>query len=429
MAEQALILAGAAPDTGNLGVSALCLSTLHALRARLPGARVTVLDHGRGHAPLDAFPSATRRGAVWSKRLHRPESLHGALIAERLRVVPHPLRALFEQADAVLDISGGDSFTDLYGPWRFDAICAPKDLALRRRVPLVLLPQTYGPFDAAESRSRAARIVRAAHVAWARDERSFAVLRDLLGDRFDPHRHRCGVDVAFLLPVEPPPAEVRGASAPLEQPHAGRTAPIVGLNVSGLIWNDPDAARSRFRFRADYNAALTMFVRRVLDETDATIALIPHVVTPPGHYESDVEAARALRDAALASKPSASARILLVPPVSDPRHAKWLVSRCDWFCGTRMHATIAGLSSGVATAAISYSPKTLGVFETCSMGDHVFDPTSLDVAPLADRMLASFEARDAARATLRRALPRVLETANAQFDHVVGTLALPASSP
>mgnify|MGYP001402473369 CR=1 FL=1 len=50
-------------------------------------------------------------------------------------------------AHAVLDISGGDSFTDLYGPWRFRAILAPKQIAIRARKPLIMLPQTIGPFE------------------------------------------------------------------------------------------------------------------------------------------------------------------------------------------------------------------------------------------------------------------------------------------
>ena len=36
-------------------------------------------------------------------------------------------------APAVLDASGGDSFTDLYGQRRPDAIAMPKELAIRAR--------------------------------------------------------------------------------------------------------------------------------------------------------------------------------------------------------------------------------------------------------------------------------------------------------
>ena len=39
--------------------------------------------------------------------------------------------------------------------------------------------------------------IRQAAMCWARDARSFETLKELLGDYFDPQRHRCGVDVAF----------------------------------------------------------------------------------------------------------------------------------------------------------------------------------------------------------------------------------------
>jgi polysaccharide pyruvyl transferase WcaK-like protein len=346
----------------------------------------------------------------------------GALLAERVRVAPHPLRALFAKADAVLDISGGDSFTDIYGHHRLDSICAPKQLALRRRSPLILLPQTYGPFQQSDSRARAERIVRAASIAWARDERSFAVLRDLLGNAFDADRHRCGVDVAFLLPTERPPNALVDQIGPLATPRGDRDRPVLGLNVSGLIWKDPERARSAFHFKADYNAAVRSFVLRALNETDATIALMPHVVTASGHYESDFDAARELRDLVASQNPSIADRILVVPAVDDPRHAKWIISRCDWFCGTRMHATIAGLSSGVPTAAISYSPKTLGVFETCAMGEHVADPTVSDADEIVEHLLRSMHARIEARQTLAAALPGVIAMANEQFDHIVSDI-------
>src|SRR5690606_16748007 len=101
------------------------------------------------------------------------------------------------KARAVLDVSGGDSFTDLYGPRRFEGIVLPKLAAIDAGVPLVLLPQTYGPFNTRRCRRIAERVARRSATAWARDERSFAALRELLGNEYDAKRHRSGVDVAF----------------------------------------------------------------------------------------------------------------------------------------------------------------------------------------------------------------------------------------
>ncbi|MCC6360765.1 MAG: polysaccharide pyruvyl transferase family protein [Phycisphaerales bacterium] len=395
---------GAAPDTSNLGVSALCYSVLQELARLDPAPEVTVFDFGRGRRrdaiTFDAGPFVfDRLGAKSSRRIWQRETFWNIRWSARLGGLGNPVVEAVRSADAVLDISGGDSFTDLYGPQRFESVVAPKQLALDLGVPLILMPQTYGPFRDSAVRRRASEIVKRASMCWARDPRSFEILRDLLGDVFDPDRHHCGVDVAFALESRPPRVALgepiagwlrdRGRDqdgyrrtvddAPFPPSHLPTFPPLLGLNVSGLIYNDPVAMRERYGFKADYREIVHGFLRRVLLETEARVLLIPHVVTPPGHYESDPGANDAVlaalrNDPDSAVRAAAASRLAAAPPLSDCREAKWLISRCDWFCGTRMHATIAGLSSGVPTAAIAYSDKTRGVFESVLVGRDVRDP-------------------------------------------------------
>ena len=54
----------------------------------------------------------------------------------------------------------------------------------------------------------------------------------------------------------------------------------------------------------------------------------------------------------------------MLSPDLDASEVKWCISKLDWFVGSRMHATIAALSSGVPCAAIAYSRKFRGVFAT-----------------------------------------------------------------
>lgn len=308
---------------------------------------------------------------------------------------------MIRSSQVILDISGGDSFTDMYGPARFAAITAPKLIAVENQKPLVLLPQTYGPFRDASCRKIAARLVGAARCCWARDPRSFAVLAELLGNSFDPKRHRCGVDVAFLLP--------RGRAARL----SSDAASPVGVNVSGLIWNSPTAGREFYSFKADYREAVTRTVAGIA--ASVPVLLVPHVVTPRGHYESDRDACESL----LAQLPAAvRGNVRISPDLANSCDAKGLISQCSWFLGTRMHSTIAALSSGVPTGAISYSDKTLGVFETCGQGEHVHDPRHLGTDELVERVMRSFERREGARASLATHLPGVLAKANEQMDEL-----------
>jgi colanic acid/amylovoran biosynthesis protein WcaK/AmsJ len=418
-----ICLFGAAPDTGNLGVSALCTATVTAVARRLPHASLFVFDNGWRARPATARVDGrnfayTLCGARHSRRLYRPESFWNMRVSAWLGGLGNAGACAITEADLVLDASGGDSFTDLYGSDRFETVMMPKRIATEAQRPLVLLPQTYGPFSRERVRRKAGRIVREAAAAWARDPRSFERLRELAGEDFDSERHRCGVDVAFAL-------DSREPSIPLPEPfdswmesrrRGGRR--VVGFNPSGLVYNDPDAAARRYRLLANYRQVVTTFLVRLLEESDANIVLVPHVVTPSGHFESDVAACEHLH-ALLA--PYGRDRLAVMPAHSDPCEAKWFISRLDWFCGTRMHSTIAALSSGVPTSAIAYSLKTLGVFETCGQGDRVADPRWLDTSEVVENLWASWCERVATRASLAARLPAVLEKAESQMDEILGT--------
>ncbi|MEQ8850311.1 MAG: polysaccharide pyruvyl transferase family protein [Phycisphaerales bacterium] len=414
-------LFGAAPDTGNLGVSALCESLLGGLWARRADVHVSVFDHGRGErawspAGMPDSAAVIRCGAVCSRRLYRSES-HWRMWAsaswglgvnrgvERVRM-----------SDAVLDVSGGDSFSDLYGVKRFRAVTMPKRLALALGRPLVLLPQTYGPFETADARRQAEEIVRAADRAWARDARSFEVLQELLGDRYDPARHGCAVDMAFGLTAREPDQPLPG---PIAGWFADRSTPIVGINVSGLIANRASAAR--FGLRADYREIVSRLTCEILASSDVRVVLVPHVHAPIGHPESDLEASLEI---ARRAPRAAQSRVCVLPTGMSASETKWAIGRLDWLCATRMHACIAGLSSGVPVCGIAYSDKALGVFESCAMGGELVDPRSVGTEDALDAALDSFRRRDETRARLRVGLSPALDLNATFFDDLSRTLGL-----
>ena len=415
-------VAGAAPDTANLGVSALGYATVTAILRWCPAGEVVLFDHGRGmrDEELSDGPDRLhfrRMGAVHSRRLYRAENLHRMRL--RAWATPRWRRAFgsVEGVDAVLDASAGDSFTDLYGPRRFQTVMLTKRIALTADIPLVLLPQTYGPFANSSLRRQAQRVVRRAAMAWARDGASFQVLCDLAGNVFDPARHRQGVDLAFALePATPPHGDLEPLNAWLERQPG---APLVGLNVSGLLYNRPDEARAQYHLRADYRAAAHGLIERLIEGSDAGVMLVPHVVTRPGHMESDVAACQHVRQHL---SPSLRHRVLVAPALDDPRQVKWLIGRCDWFCGTRMHAGIAALSSGVPAAAMAYSVKTKGVFASCGQGSHVADLRDSDAPRVVDHLWQSWLDRGAARAALGSHLPAVRRLAVEQVHESIAAV-------
>lgn len=288
-----LCLFGASPDTGNQGVTAL----YHAAVAGLGSngiRRLAVFNSGPGRRSIgihgdDGRIVLDRYGAANTRRFYRTDSQWMLRTAVRAAFTRHPGAKAFLEADAILDASAGDSFTDLYGVRRFKSVLFPKVLALKMGIPLVLLPQTFGPFRSARALRVAEKVVREATMVWARDERSYSVVRRLAGDAFDPSRHRCGVDMAFLLPAHRPatlPMKIWRWFTEREQ-----RQPVVGFNVSGLIHNDAAKAASRFGLRTDYRQAVGTFLATLLEQTRARVVLVPHVLTAPDHPESDVRAA------------------------------------------------------------------------------------------------------------------------------------------
>ena len=412
------MIAGAAMDTGNLGVSALSRSVVTELALRLSGARITVLDHTRGCGVLDLggiekTTELRRAGAVRSRRLWRGESWPRIRAEARLPVVVSASAREIVSADVILDISGGDSFTDLYGLDRFRTTSEPKRFALDRGIPLILLPQTYGPYESPAVRAEAALYLRSALASWARDPESYERMQGLLGDDFDPGRHRESVDVAFLLEPLEPDLDLGEAGGWLRE--EDRSSPVAGVNVSGLIYNDPAAMRSQYRFKADYREVVLRLVRRLLDETDARVVLVPHVLVAPDRIESDRRACLAVLGELDETAPG---RVAVLPDGLDECGAKWCISRCDWFCGMWMHSTIAGLSTRTPTAAIAYSLKTRGVFDTCGVADAVADPREHDTAPVVEALWASYQGRVEQGHVLAARVPGVRARASGAFDEI-----------
>lgn len=418
---------GAAPDTSNLGVSALFASTIVAFQKKLPDAAFLVFDNGLGIRPETISTGngesvdLLRGGAHAGRRLDRSENLMNMFAAAHLGTLGSAANRYIREIDrceVVLDVSGGDSFSDIYGKKRFMSIARPKLISLRRKIPLVLLPQTYGPFKDEKLRNLAQRIVRRARMSWARDENSYEVLKELAGKQFDPERHRCGVDMAFGLRSLPPRISLPQKLADLLDEES-RRSPLIGLNVSGLIFNDPELAASRYGFMADYRKSKLSFVNTVLRETDATVVLIPHVMAQHGHYESDPKACETIYNQV---PQEMKHRIIQAPSSLNQSEVKWVISKMDWFCGTRMHSTIASLSSGVPTATVSYSDKALGVFKTCGQQDYVIDPRQHPTEAVVERLVECYRSRVTAKESLEAYLPKVLQTHDQQVAEIAAAV-------
>ncbi len=137
-------------------------------------------------------------------------------------------------------------------------------------------------------------------------------------------------DPAFVM--EPEPVEL-----PAER--------YIGVNVSPLITkreNAPGITMENYR----------NLIRFILEHTDNSVALIPHVVW---ETNDDREPLRELK-ATFADND----RVVLVDDHNAVQQ-KYIISKCRMFIGARTHATIAAYSTGVPTLVVGYSVKAKGI--------------------------------------------------------------------
>lgn len=304
--------------------------------------------------------------------------------ARRLLGRSPELHAALNECDLVLDIGEGDSFSDIYGWKRLIYLLTTKYLASRHGRPLILSPQTIGPFRNPLAAWLADRAMERARAVCSRDAMSTAYFksRQLKVEFLE------AIDVAFALPFDPlppPPARTR-----------------VGINVSGLLWSGGYSGKNQFGLKLDYRATLLELVDHFQSMDDVEVVLVPHVVTTNRAAEDDYRAAQALA----AQRDS----LTIAGPFRNPMEAKSYISSCHFFMGGRMHACIAAFSAGVPCVPMAYSRKFSGLFNTLEY-PHVADCTQDDQASVVSRIKAAFDDRQ----TLARETANGKSIANARL--------------
>lgn len=134
-------------------------------------------------------------------------------------------------------------------------------------------------------------------------------------------------------------------SVELPLPEGWKEGNTIGINASPLIMQCAKDGGVAYE-------AYCRLIERILDTTDATIALIPHVVI---ENSDDRIPLRSLYE-----KFASTGRVVLVED-HNCCELKGYISRCRMFIGARTHATIAAYSTCVPTLVLGYSVKSKGI--------------------------------------------------------------------
>ncbi len=357
-------------SSGNLGVGALTESHLAILSAAAEhlGLRCDFLVMGTGASmPSSLVADLAARG-------------HG-LETSRARLLRANFAKQVKRCDLVFDIGEGDSFATLYGFKRFFFYWLSKNRVRNAGVPLVLAPQTIGPFDSWMARRMAAQVMRRCTRVFARDDLSRSYLSALGLDTVSAQ----ATDLAFALPFQ-------------RASHGDTQITRVGVNVSGLLFGGGYTGDNQFGLSLDYADTVRKLVRRFADMPGVQVHLVSHVIVPHRPVEDDMAAARTIA----AEIPG----VIVAPIFERPSEAKSYIAGLDYFTGARMHACIAAFSSGVPVVPMAYSRKFNGLFGT--LGYRRLADCKVDTAEVViQKVMDGFEHRAAVRQEVTDALATV----------------------
>ncbi len=299
------------------------------------------------------------------------------ILANSLLKFDFSLFNIFKKYDLVIDIGEGDSFTDIYGMKRFLLISLTKYLAVSKGVKLILAPQTIGPFKTLASKVIAKYLIKRSELVFSRDYKSTAFVSELGLVSTEVS------DVAFTLPFD----------------KKEKVANSVGLNISGLLWHGGYSGANQFGLTVDYKE----FVKQVVSGFLARgkqIHLIGHVISDIDVVEDDYRVCLNIKEL-FADEPN----VIVAPKFRSPIEAKSYMSQLEFFTGSRMHATIGALSSGVVTVPIAYSRKFSGVFGSLDY-TYTLDAYTLGTNELIEQLFAyydkDFDAMEKAMAFARK---------------------------
>lgn len=298
-ARRVLIL-WAEPDSANLGVRALSEGAAHLVRRAFPEAEVLFQGFGPGDSPT---------------RIGSPRAQLRRLVTPR-----GPLMDWLRTLDLVVDTRAGDSFTDIYGRGRLWTMTLMAAMVRRARVPLVLGPQTIGPFTTPLGRLLARVTLRTAAVVMARDGLS-AQAAAKAGRPVD----LLTTDVVFSL----------------DRPAVPVFRDVV-VNPSGLLWNpNPHVSYESYR------RTVRSICSGLLAE-GRRLTLLAHVLDSP-LVDNDVPVVMEL-----AAELGSGVEIVVPSGLTEVRE---VLASARVVVGSRMHACLNALSVGRPAIPLAYSRK------------------------------------------------------------------------
>lgn len=293
------------------------------------------------------------------------------------------LKSSFDTCDLVFDISFGDGFSDIYNPKGVFWNTLIKQIANKSKAKLVLLPQTYGPFNSKLLEMQAADAIKHAELVLSRDVLSTEYVKHIAG--ITPETV---TDLAFSLPYSEPQ---KNDDSILR----------VGINVSGLLWKGGFYKENQFGLTVNYRKYIETIIGKLTNQPNTEVHLIPHVIeTIQGSNDGDLF----VNDFLAEKYPN----LIKAPAFNDPIETKNYIAQMDVVTAARMHATVDSFSSGVPVIPFAYSRKFEGLYGSIGY-DYIIDGCKLSTEEAIAKTLKMIEDKDILKIALEKSQNHIIE--------------------
>lgn len=364
-----IVLCGASLNSGNRGVNALTRGTILSIKDVVPDAEINIVSYtvknttknyvdGKQILEIPCNPYDGIRAFIFSVIC----VILPRILKHKLLMKNKILKEIYV-GDFFLDISEGDSFSDIYGIKRFIIHSSLKLSAILLKKKLIIMPETIGPFNNTIVKAVAKFILKHSYSINCRDSISL----NLVKNEFNLTNPRISLkpDMAFYMNYLKP-IDISKFKQEDEI--------LIGINVSALLYNGGYTRNNMFGLAANYKELNIKIVENILSHQNYKIVLIPHVITEPNHVEDDITACMDLYNYFSKLKD----RIFIIDKPYNEMELKGIISQLDFFIGARMHACIAAISTKVPALALAYSRKFIGVWSMFNLSEYAVDLKSMN---------------------------------------------------
>ncbi len=335
-----IILLGATPDNdNNRGCVALTIGAINLISNNNKDLKtITIINSGKNNMNKKTI-QVNGKNIELIYEYHTKYDYYNFLQDSILHILKqktkNKLINLFSSTNKIYTINYGDGFTDIYGTKRLLVVFIEFFLAFICKKKITLLPQTIGPFNTFLGKFLSQVILKNADKIFVRDRQANQYLNSI------NVQYKNSLDLSVYMNPEPINIQI--------------PPDTIGINISGLLLYKTDLKDPK-SFN-NYKNLIISLIQQLIN-LNKKILLIPHTYNAKNpDYADDLSACREIKNILNLNNISIIDKNYTAPQL------KYIISQCDFFIGSRMHANFAALSTSTPVVGLGYSYKFKGGFE------------------------------------------------------------------